>query len=297
MSSYVMINGIVHPESEAMIPALDRGFLYGDCIYEIFAAKNGVLIDFERHMERLRNSARIHEIPVPWSNEILQFDIDHLLSAHPSEYTSLRLVVSRGIGGPLIPLEALKPERYLYAKPIPFPLYKPDSEGVKLKSKRHPAHQRDDVTKTNNYLNTISASAAAAREGFDDILWLSADGELLETGLANVFFLSREGDLVEIATPPLASGILPGITRARTIELLTSAKIPVTERPIMIEELPRFDEAFITSSLRLLRPVSLVDKHRLHSCRKNAVFWHIHRLFNSWLSQAVLNPSSGAEKH
>ncbi len=297
MSSYVMINGHIHPEMQAVLPALDRGFLYGDCIYEVFAAKDGVLIDFESHIERLRRSAQIHEIPVPWSNEVLRFDIDHMLSIEPSEYAHIRLVVSRGIGGPLIPLGPMKPERYLYYKSIPFPQYLPDMEGVKLKTRRHPAHQREDVAKTNNYLSAISQTMLAAKEGYDDVLWMSPDGELTECAAANVFFLSRTGDLVEIATAPVASGILPGVTRSRIIELLTQAKIPVTERVVTIEELPRFDEAFVSSSVRLLRPVSLIDKHKLHSCRKNAIFWHIHRLYNSWLLKIINDANDGDPKH
>lgn len=297
MSSYVMINGLILPEMQAQLPALDRGFLYGDCIYEVFSAKNGVIIDFEYHLERLRRSAVIHEIPVPWSNEIIRFDIDHMLSLESPDYASIRLVVSRGLGGALVPSGKLEPQRYLYVKTVPFPNYLPDNEGIKLKTKRHPALQRDDVAKTNNYLPTVSNSLNAAKEGFDDLLWMSHDGELIECGAANIFFLSREGDLVEIATPPLASGILPGVTRARIIELLTLAQIPVTERQVTIEELPRFDEAFVSSSIRLLRPVSLIDKHRLHTTRKNAVFWHIHRLYNSWLSQQLTVSASDDSKH
>jgi branched-subunit amino acid aminotransferase/4-amino-4-deoxychorismate lyase len=279
MSSYVMINGHILPEMQAQLPALDRGFLYGDCIYEVFSAKNGLLIDFEYHLDRLRKSAEIHEIPVPWSNQLIRFDIDHMLSLDNPEYASIRLVVSRGIGGALVPTEKLEPQRYLYVKSIAFPNYLPDANGIKLKTRRHPAVQR----------------LLAAREGFDDILWMSHDGELIECGAANIFFLSREGDLVEIATPPLASGILPGVTRARIIELLTQAQIPVTERQVTIEELPRFDEAFVSSSIRLLRPVSFIDKHRLHTTRKNAVFWHIHRLYNSWLNQQTLSASEDSK--
>ncbi len=297
MSSYVMINGHIYTELQALVPALDRGFLYGDCIYEIFAVRNGILIDFERHMDRLRNSAKIHEIPVPWPDQILRFDIDNLLSLHPSDYAHIRLVVSRGIGGPLIPCGPMKPERYLYHTPLPFPVYAPDMEGAKLKIKRHPAHQRDDVTKSNNYLWTISRSMESAKEGFDDVLWVNPEGEFTECGTANIFLLSREGDLVEIATPPISSGILPGVTRGRLIELLTLAKIPVTERIVTVEELPRFDEVFICSSVRLLRPVSLIDKHRLHTTRKNAVFWHLHRLYNSWLKKLVSDAQNSEEKH
>lgn len=289
MSSYVMINGKIALEADAQISAFDRGFLFGDCIYEIIAARNGVLIDFERHVQRLRRSAAHHEIAIPWSDELMRFDIDHLIATHPFEYAQIRLVVSRGIGGGLIPSSDLKPQRYLYYREALLPFYDENSPGVKLKTRRNPTIHKDDVSKTNNYLHAISASAGAAREGFDEVLWTGPDGEFTECGFANVFFISRDGDLVEIATPPTNAGILAGVTRSRIIDLLTLAQIPVTERTVTIEELPRFDEAFVSSSVKLLRPVTLIDKHRLHSTRKNAVFWHIHRLYNSWTQNQILD--------
>lgn len=297
MSSYVMINGKIALESEAQIPALDRGFLYGDCVYEILGARNGVLIDFERHLQRLRKSAETHEIAIPWSDELIRFDIEHFLTTYPYEYAQIRLVVTRGIGGGLVPTPDLKPQRYLYYKEVPLPFYEEGSAGVKLKTRKNPVVHRSDFAKSNHYLDAISESAIAAKDGYDDILWLGSDSEFTECAFANIFFISREGDLVEIATPPLGSGILPGVTRARIIELLTLAKIPVTERQVTMDELPRFDEVFMSSSIRLLRPVSQIDKHRLHTTRKNAVFWHIHRLYNSWVQKQIMDHLKDSIQH
>jgi branched-subunit amino acid aminotransferase/4-amino-4-deoxychorismate lyase len=75
-----------------------------------------------------------------------------------------------------------------------------------------------------------------------------------------------------------------GIVRRRITELLMTAKIPVTERVITLDELPRFDEAFVTSSIRGLVPVAQIDRHRLQTLRPNAVFNHISRLYQTWLS-------------
>ena len=297
MSSYVMINGNITIETEAHIPALDRGFLYGDCIYEVFAARNGVVIDYDRHMQRLRHSAQSHEIGVPWSDESIRFEIDNLLTVYPYEYAHIRLVVSRGIGGGLLPSKELKSQKYLYYREAPFPKYEENAMGLKLKTNRNPSIHRGEVAKTNNYLDAITHSKLAEQEGFDEVLWLGPDSEFTECAFANIFFISREGDLVEIATPPSNAGILPGVTRSRIIELLTMAKIPVTERVLTTEELPRFDEAFVTSSIRLIRPVSTIDKHRLHTTRKNAVFWHIHRLYNSWIQKQIMDYRESLPQH
>jgi branched-subunit amino acid aminotransferase/4-amino-4-deoxychorismate lyase len=124
----------------------------------------------------------------------------------------------------------------------------------------------------------------AKKGGFDDVLWVNGDGEVAEATWANIFLIGRTGDLVEIATPALASGLLAGIVRRRIAELLNTAKIPVTERVVTIDELPRFDEAFVTSSIRGLVPVLQIDRHRLQTLRPNAVFHHIARLYQTWLS-------------
>jgi branched-subunit amino acid aminotransferase/4-amino-4-deoxychorismate lyase len=297
MSSYVMINGQITDEVQARIPALDRGFLYGDCIYEILAVRNGVLLDIERHLTRLRASAIHHGIMIPWSDDLLRFDMEHLVTSHPYEYGEMRLVVSRGLGGAPIPTPDLKPQRYLYYRETSLPLYEEGSPGVKLMIRVSPVSQNGYVAKTNNYLNAISACAEAEREGFDEVLWTGIDGAFTECAFANIFFICREGDLVEIATPPVTAGLLEGITRSRIIDLLTMAKIPVTERTITADELPRFDEAFVTSSVKTLRPVTLIDRHRLHSTRRNAVFWHIRRLYNSWTQTQVLDRLQKGEKH
>lgn len=297
MSSYVMINGKIAPEADAQIPALDRGFLYGDCIYEVFAARSGVLIDFERHMTRLRRGAEVHGIPLPWSDELIRFDIEHFLTSYPYDYAHIRLVVSRGIGGTLVPPADLKPQRYLYYREAAYPLYEENSSGLKLKTRRNPHLHKGEVAKTNSYLDAITESKIAEKDGFDEVLWIGPDGEFTECAFANIFFISREGDLVEIATPPAETGILAGVTRSRIIDLLTMAKIPVTQRTVTIDELPRFDEAFTTSSIKLLRPVSLIDKHRLHTTRKNAVFWHIHRLYGSFVQKQLMDALEKDLKH
>jgi branched-subunit amino acid aminotransferase/4-amino-4-deoxychorismate lyase len=178
----------------------------------------------------------------------------------------------------------MQPNRYIFCLPAPLPSPDQYELGLQLKSKKHPLNPRGAQLKSPFYLHTAVAQAEAQAEGYDDVLWMNADSEFTEAGSANIFLISREGDLVEIATPPLAAGILPGITRARIIELLERSQIPVTERSLTIEELPRFDEGFVTSSLRGPFPISRIDKHRLHSTRPQAVFQHILRLYRSWES-------------
>lgn len=284
MSGLVSVNGQITQAKDALIPAADRGFLFGDGVYEIIAARSGRLIDFAAHVARFRCSAEKSHIRLPWTDQELRFELEHMLSLTRFANSSLRILLTRGSSLTLRPEAGLQPNRYIYCTAAPLPTTAQYEMGLQLKARRHPGNPRGEQVKTTNYLHAAVAQAELQNESYDDVLWQNADGEILEAGSANIFLISRQGDLVEIATPPIASGILPGVTRARLIELLNRSQIPVTERSITIEELPRFDEGFVTSSLRGPFPVSRIDKHRLHSTRSQAVFQHILRLYRSWES-------------
>jgi branched-subunit amino acid aminotransferase/4-amino-4-deoxychorismate lyase len=284
MAGLVSVNGHMTAVEEALIPAQDRAFLFGDAIYEMIAAREGLLIDFAAHAARLRRAAGKTRIPLPWTDQELRFECEHLLSLTRFPRSALRVMISRGVSATLRMEAGMQPNRYIFCLPAPLPSPDLYERGLQLKSKKHPLNPRGEQLKSPFYLHTAGAQAEVQSEGFDDVLWTNADSEFTEAGSANIFLISREGDLVEIATPPLAAGILPGITRARVIELLERSQIPVTERSLTLEELPRFDEGFVTSSLRGPFPVSRIDKHRLHSTRPQAVFQHILRLYRSWES-------------
>ena len=158
-----------------------------------------------------------------------------------------------------------------------------ESGGLKLRRKIAYHYSHEPRIKTNSYFHEIVALKQATQEGFHDILWTREDGEILEASTANIFFMARHGDLLEVATPPLSSGILPGITRKKVIELLQHAGIPVTEQKIYFDEMPRFDEGFLTSSIAGLRPLGQIDRQRLHTLRPQASFWHFQRLYQTWL--------------
>jgi len=284
MAGLVSVNGHVTKTVEAFIPAQDRGFLFGDAVYEMIAARDGRLLDFAAHVARLRRAAGKTRIPMPWTDAELRFECEHLLSLTKFPQAALRVMISRGTSSTLRVEPGMQPNRYIFCAPAPLPASSQYEAGLRLKTKKHPLNPRGEQLKSPFYLHAATAQVEAQAEGCDDVLWMNADYEFTETGSANIFLISRDGDLVEIATPPPAVGILCGITRARVIELLERSQIPVTERSLTVEELPRFDEGFVTSSLRGPFPISRIDKHRLHSTRPQAVFQHILRLYRSWES-------------
>ncbi|SME87807.1 branched chain amino acid aminotransferase apoenzyme [Pseudobacteriovorax antillogorgiicola] len=287
MEGFISVNGQISSPEDAQIPVLDRGFLFGDNIFEVFVAFGNTVLDLKPHLDRLRRSAEMHRIPIPWSDEELSFEIQSLIETtnHPKKY--IRLVITRGEGIALYQPEEPSPNKVIFCLPARQESEEILSKGIKLKRRQANFVERGATAKTGNYIRSITALEQAKQEGFDDVLWTNGDQELTEATTSNIFLIGREGDLIEIATPPANSGLLLGITRSRIIDLLTNAKIPVTERVISTDEIARFDEGFLCSTVRGLVPIQQIDKHRLHSTRTNAVFKHIQRLFSTWVATEV----------
>ncbi len=281
MVGFTSVQGEVFASDKACIPALDRFFLFGDGVYEIIAAKNGQLLDFQSHLGRLRESCEIAHIEIPWPDEQLRFEMESLMSLNPSPRQAIRLIVSRGLGQSPKVRGSESTRRYIFCQNVEENI-DPTNLAVKLKTLAKPSVRRGAHLKTNNYLDAISTLINPEFQNWDDVCWINREGEISESGFANIFLICREGDLVEIATPPIEAGILPGITRSRIIQLLNSAGIPVTERPITSDELARFDEGFLTSSVRGLTPIQKINHHSLHTTRRNSVFREIFRLYKIW---------------
>ncbi len=291
MTGLVSINGCLQPESSAQIPANDRFFLFGDGVYEIMSSIKGAVLDFDRHLERLREAANYSGISIPWTNDAILFDLQNLISQVPGERHAIRLIVSSGQGFSPRRGETETPKYYLFCRTNSLPIEKIE-QGINIKSYLKTITTKEPTLKTNSYISTISKQSAAQAEGYDEVCWENTEGELLEAGFANLFLIGREGDYVEIATPPVSSGILSGITRRRIIELLHNANIKVTERIIPKIEIARFDEGFLSSSLQGLVPINRFNTHKLHSTRKNSVFRDILRLYSAWeQSQSIASES------
>ena len=287
MEGLISVNGVVTTPQAAKIPALDRGFLFGDNVFEVFVAFHGKILDLEPHFERLRRSAEQLRIALPWSNSELEHEMKRLLEQLQVPKAYIRLVITRGSGLGLEFSEAMQPNRVIFAGPakqLPSEVY---TEGVTVKKVRQRFTDRGPTAKTGNYLKSILALDLSKKEGYDEILWYNDAGEITEAATANVFFIGRQGDQVEISTPPGHSGLLLGITRANLLTLLDHAQIRATEQIIFADEVARFDEAFICSTVRGLIPIARIDQHKLHTARLSSVYRQIERLYFKWVESEI----------
>jgi branched-chain amino acid aminotransferase len=265
-------NGRLHAAHEPSLTPLNRGFLYGDAIYEVWRTYHGVVFAWEEHLTRLRESARALRMEIPFTPTAIFAEIRRTVAAFRTTTKStdelyIRLQLARGAGpiGLDIAL-ADQPEFVLLVQPCPRLADDKLESGLKLSVatglRRNPIASLSPAWKTGNYLNNILCLREARARGADEVVMLNLAGEITEAAVSNLAFV-REGRVI---TPPLAAGILAGITRRLIIEQVAPrAGIAVEERPLRPEELGTMEECFLLSTTKDVQPVGAIDGHRFRT--------------------------------
>lgn len=244
---------------EATVSVFDRGFLYGDSIYETLRTAGGNPVEPTRHLERLRRSAAGIGLEIPFTDEALRAAVaeTHAASGNPDSY--VRVIVTRG-AGPLMldPRVSESPLLVVLVQELKLPPAKLYETGLSVRIvdvHKISARSLDPTLKTGNYLNSIQALRQAAQSSAEDAIMCSPAGHVAEGATSNVFMV-RGGQLF---TPSLATGLLEGITRALVMALAGELKIAASEATIWPDELRAADEVFLTSSVRGPMPVTTLD--------------------------------------
>jgi branched-chain amino acid aminotransferase len=252
--SKVYLNGRFVDEKEAVVSAADRGFLYGDGLFETMRAYSGRVFRLGEHLRRLSSSARVLRIPLKTAPAGLEAAVERLLAVNRLRDAYVRITLSRGrhtgdlgldTGGP--PTLVMSARAY---HGYPAELY---ARGMRLTVAESVRDTKSSVGrhKTLNYLENLLERDAAKSRGFDEVLFLDEKGRFVECATANVFFV-RDGDL---STPSAEMNLLCGITRAVVMELARARAIKIIEGKWRLEKLQRADEAFLTNSLMEIMPV------------------------------------------
>jgi branched-chain amino acid aminotransferase len=259
-------NGRLHPAHEPSLSPLNRGFLYGDSIYEVWRTYHGVIFAWDEHWERLGRSARALHFELPFGASHILAEIRRTASAH-REATGfagdryIRLQISRG-SGPIGLDVALAehPDFVLLVQPCPVLAPEKARTGLRLslatELRRNSAASMDPAWKTGNYLNNLLCLREAKARGADEVVMLNLNGEVTEAAVSNIAFV-RAG---EVLTPPLAAGILGGVTRRLLIERVAAAAgVVVREVTLRPGDLMACEECFLLSTTRDLVPVAAID--------------------------------------
>lgn len=279
MAIVVMIDGRICPPGEQAISVFDRGFLYGDSVFETLRTYAGVPFELDEHLARLSRSAQLVFIPLPVPLSALKDEILESVGAAGNPESYVRLMVTRGQGAlGLDPALAEHPRRVLIVQPLVTPPPHYYTEGVAAISYR--TQRQVDATsaegaKIGNYLVSVLAMREAGAVGAVEALIIDAQGRVLEGGSSNVF-LVKDGALI---TPGTDAGILAGITRGHVLELARTLGIDVQLRPPLLDEAHAADEVFITSSIRELMPVVALDGRPIGLGKPGPVFRRLSRAF------------------
>lgn len=262
MKTLVCVNGRTTPPEEATVPALDRGFLFGDSVYEVLWGHRGVLVQAAEHFARLRESARRIHFEVPGDDALWTRRIEAVVAqtgATDDDELYVRLVVTRGAGPLGLSVSAgLTPTHVIVVAPAHRPTPEERRRGLSARVAdrlRVSSRALDPGAKTGNYMNNLLALHEARRAGADDAILLNDAGDVTEATTSNVY-LFVDGRL---ATPALDAGILRGTTRSRILALAAAEGRPVEERRIGAAELRRATEVFLSSSVRGILPVVALD--------------------------------------
>lgn len=262
MANLCNVDGVVTPEADARIPVLDRGFLFGDSIYEVVRTVGDVPFAWGEHWLRLRASADAIALPLDLDERKVARRVAATIAAAGPGDHYVRVIVSRGTGSaPNIDLAyAPGPARWVVMVRALGSLVGSPARVALVDRLRNDRRALDPATKSGNYLNNVLGLAEAKAMGATDCLMCNAAGHVTEASTSNVF--ARIGGVW--CTPPLDAGILAGITRSLLLAWLPTAGERVAERPLTAAELRDAEELFLSSTLRDVSPVTHLDGRALH---------------------------------
>lgn len=255
----VWIDGAIVDASQARVPVLDHGLLYGDGIFEGIRAYARGVFRLDDHLARLTTSAKAIGLTLPLPIDAIRNVVLDTLRALGRDDAYVRLVVTRGVGALGVdPTTCPTPTLFcLAAEAQIYPLEKL-ARGLELVtvSWRRPALDAvDPRVKSLNYLNNALAKQEARRQGADEALILNTGGTIAEASVANVFVLRGRA----LATPPPTDGALDGVTRRSVMELAPGLGLSASERSLSRVDLLGADEVFLTGTGAGIVPVRALD--------------------------------------
>jgi len=269
----VYLNGAFLPREDARLPLDDRGFLFGDGVYEVSPFYGGVPFRLNRHMDRLRRGLKGLQIAFdPSGLEEVHRELLQRNGLGDAEAAMVYVQVTRGAAPRAHPFPdpPSSPTVYAYARRIQPPPPAEWARGFSAVTVQDLRWARADL-KTVQLLPNVLAQQTARAAGASDAL-LVRDGLALEGALTNLFVVFGE----RVATHPLSNQILPGITREAVVEVARSLSFTVEERPIPLEELREATELFFTGTTAEVRPVIQVDGRLIGEGRVGPVSRRLH---------------------
>jgi branched-chain amino acid aminotransferase len=271
MAPKVWLNGELVDRERAVISVFDHGLLYGDGVFEGIRSYGGKVFRLEKHVRRLFDSAKGIRLAIPMAPKELADAVVGTLKANNLVDAYIRVVVTRGEGTlGLDPNRCPKPNIFIITDKIalyPQELYENGLDIITAATMRNHPNAVNPRLKSLNYLNNILAKIEAIDAGTLEAVMLNHLGYVAECTGDNIFIV-RDGRLY---TPPIAAGILEGITRDEIIDIARVFKIEVREENLTRQDLYTADECFLTGTAAEVVPVVRIDKRTIGDGKPGAI--------------------------
>ena len=281
---WVYLNDQFVEDDQARVSVFDRGFLFGDGVFETIRVYDSRLLFLNRHLQRLRQSCEWLGLSLPTSQPNWETLLQELIERNNLSHSMIRITLSRGVGG-------LGPDPFgcsnstvvIFPRPIPQLTEDEKKCGVSLtivETRRQPSCALPSQVKSLNYLNNILAKQEARMAQTFDGLLLNTEGFLAEATTSNFFFVKDQ----QLCTPSLQCGILPGITREIVLGLVKKEGIGLQEGAFRPEDLWGANEAFLTNAGFGVLPVNTIETRPLASSWERSMTKTIQRLYEKLIA-------------
>ena len=257
-NNIIFLNGKFLPDDRAMVSIFDRGFMYGDGLFETVRSYDGKIFALDLHLERLVGSAKIIGISLRQNKKYFSNILHNTLKINglTTGNAYVKLIITRGLDcGRIIPSKSLKPTIAIVARPLDVKKIKHYQQkgmgAVFLSNKIRSIPQVKSLNLLANITGLIEANQRRMQEGI-----FTHGNKILEGAITNIFI----SDGKSLKTPPIKDGILAGVTRRLVIELAKKQGIKIVEISLTMEDLKNSAEAFLTNSLMEIVPLVKIEK-------------------------------------
>ena len=282
MSRIAYVNGGYVPLRQAMVHVEDRGYQFGDAVYEVCEVRGGRLVDERRHLERLRRSLEALQIRLPMSHSALGIVLREVVARNRIGYGIVYLQVSRGVArrDHAFPAPDVPPSLVVTARPLNARRNEAlAAAGIAVVSVPDNRWGRVDI-KTTGLLPNVLARQAAIAQGARDAWFVDNDGKVTEAASANAWIVTEAGRVV---TRPADHGILKGITRTVLFDVIKALGLLLEERPFTLTEAYAAREAFVTAASQIVLPVVRIDGHVIGEGRPGPLATALRRTFHQYV--------------
>ena len=280
MTKMVYINGEYHEKKDAKISIFDRGFIFGDGVYEVVPVINSRMADQQYFLDRLKRSLNELQINFHFLDSDLISVLNKLIGLNQLIEGVVYLQITRGIADrDFIFPEDTPPSIVAFVMDIPLIDTKESSEGISVVSTTDLRWKRRDIKSINLLGQCLAKQDAHSRNGKEG--WMVEDGYVTE-GVSSSAYIIRDRRII---TRPLSHKILPGVRRRTLLEMQSNEEFEIEERLFTLQEAIAADEAFITSATQIVVPVIRIDGQQIADGEPGVITKKLRQLYINKLIQ------------